>query len=185
MREIKCSIITGSLRNNGNTEIMSYYFMKKIREGNICTEIINLSNNNVQPCKDCGFCKENGYCILNDDMDGIIEKIKDTNILVFATPVYWGGMTGSMKCFIDRLGFYYEKITDVKYGCLLVNSEYESNLNLIGDHFSIIFKYLGLEYLGMLSVSGMKNKGDMENDTYVKKILDFANEIIDNVFNNY
>lgn len=52
-------------------------------------------------------CLEKGTCSINDDMTEIRKAIQETDILIFASPLYWGSVTGLMKTFIDRLFFYY------------------------------------------------------------------------------
>ena len=52
-------------------------------------------------------CLEKNTCSIDDDMTEIRKAIQEADILIFASPLYWGSATGLMKTFIDRLFFYY------------------------------------------------------------------------------
>ncbi|MBN2715252.1 MAG: flavodoxin family protein [Deltaproteobacteria bacterium] len=74
------------------------------REG-FDTEIIELSRYSFGGCIDCGACKKKLTCSQKDDFKThLIPKLSDENVsgIVFASPVYFGGITGQMKTFIDR-----------------------------------------------------------------------------------
>ena len=176
---MKFVIINGSMRKMGNTEIMSEYFIKEIKNKNHDACIINLSDRVVNPCRGCDYCKNNHNCIIDDEGNYIIEEIKKANVIVFSTPVYWAGMTGALKNLIDRLNMVPQIGEKVRFGVVLINSEYDSGLNIIQEHFEMIMQYLGINNLGILTISGMKNKGDMLDMKYQKLIRDFTNVIDD------
>jgi multimeric flavodoxin WrbA len=100
--------INGSYRgNNGFTSS----FIKKIfegaaQEGAEC-ELINLSEKKIMQCIDCKKChSKNQYlrCIYHDkdDVASIFDKMKEVDLIIYATPVYIFSMSGLMKMFFDR-----------------------------------------------------------------------------------
>ncbi|MGQ9479715.1 MAG: flavodoxin family protein [Thermoproteota archaeon] len=58
----------------------------------------------ISPCVDCRRCKKDNFqCAVNDDMQILYHKLKDADVIIFGTPLYWYGPTGKMKLMIDRL----------------------------------------------------------------------------------
>lgn len=89
----------------GNTAMILIPFLDGMKEAGAEVDLINLKKLNVKPCLGCLSCwtKTPGKCIIRDDMDAVMPKIKEADILVFATPVYWDGVSGPMKMFMDRI----------------------------------------------------------------------------------
>ncbi len=83
------------------------------------TEIIELSKHNFNGCIDCGFCKGKLECAQKDDFqNNILPILDDENLkgLIFASPVYFGGISSQLKSFMDRSvlfrrnGFKFENV---------------------------------------------------------------------------
>ena len=75
--------------------------------GNEITEFY-LQTMNIHGCLDCGGCrrKEKGSmepCVQKDDMNQIYAAVREADVIVFASPVYWWDVTGTLKTAIDRL----------------------------------------------------------------------------------
>ena len=103
---MKILLINGSPRGKrGNTYIMAEAFLKGAEEAGAETEQILLSKKAIKNCKGCFWCwlKTPGKCVIKDDMEPILEKLKEADILVFATPLYVDNVTGLMKNFMDRI----------------------------------------------------------------------------------
>jgi multimeric flavodoxin WrbA len=88
----------------GNTHIMVREFLKGAQEAGAETENIFLVQKKIHHCMGCFTCwmKTPGKCIYNDDMPELVEKMRDSDLVVFACPVYIGDVTGIMKDFLDR-----------------------------------------------------------------------------------
>lgn len=99
----KVLIISTSLRNNANSDILADKFMQGAAESGHIVEKISLKDKNIAFCKGCLACQNTLKCIINDDAIEIAEKMKDVDVVVWATPVYYYDMSGQMKTLIDRL----------------------------------------------------------------------------------
>lgn len=99
----KILVISTSLRE-GNSEILADAFIKGARDAKHVVEKINLSNKNIGFCKGCLACQtmKKGNCVIQDDANLIINKMKEAKIIVFATPIYFYEMSGQMKTLLDR-----------------------------------------------------------------------------------
>ncbi len=70
--------------------------------------ILMLNELDIGMCKGCYLCNKRGeeQCPLKDDRDMIIEEMEKADGIIFASPVYVNHITGLMKNFIDRIGFF-------------------------------------------------------------------------------
>ncbi len=71
-------------------------------------ESIFLTEHNIERCRQCdkdgwGVCRLEQRCIIEDDFDSIVAKVKAADALVFANPVYFGDLSESMRAFLERL----------------------------------------------------------------------------------
>jgi multimeric flavodoxin WrbA len=89
-------ILYGSSRPGGNSEILT----EKAVEGLECTRIY-LRDYRIEAIQDGRHAPE-GFPTVNDDYDGLIREVLRHDVLIFSTPLYWYGMSGLMKNFIDR-----------------------------------------------------------------------------------
>jgi len=103
---MKVLALNGSPRGkNGNTEVILKPFLKGCEEAGADIETIYLTKKNIKHCNGCFSCwnKTPGKCVHKDDMEDLLVKVSDTDIMVYATPLYYFTVTGIMKDFMDRM----------------------------------------------------------------------------------
>jgi len=102
--------ISGSPRKDGNTQQLLEIALNIIKEAGIKTERISLHGKTVGPCIACYQCREKPVadCAVQDDFQEIFAKVCAADGLILASPVYFGSMTGKMKCLTERLGMVSE-----------------------------------------------------------------------------
>jgi multimeric flavodoxin WrbA len=61
-----------------------------------------LGNLSIGYCQGCRACEQSGRCVQRDDMGRIIADLMGADIVLIASPSYWGDVTGQLKVFIDR-----------------------------------------------------------------------------------
>lgn len=98
----KVLIISTSLRNNANSEILAHETERGAKDAGHNVEFITLKDKEIKFCKGCMACQKLGKCVIADDANTITSKIKESDVIVWATPVYYYEMTGQMKTLIDR-----------------------------------------------------------------------------------
>lgn len=90
--------ISGSPRKQSNTD-----YLLHLLQDQIGGEFIKLSDYDVKPCYSCWACRNNGACIIGDDMTSLLApKLLAADALVLGSPVYFNNVTAQMKAFIDR-----------------------------------------------------------------------------------
>jgi len=103
---MKITVFNGSPRaEEGNTDVMVQAFLEGARGAGAETEVIYLAHKKIHPCTGCYTCwlRTPGQCAIRDDMAELLPKVRDCDLVVFATPVYVDNVTGIMKNFMDRL----------------------------------------------------------------------------------
>jgi multimeric flavodoxin WrbA len=90
---------------NGNTALILNPFLKGMKEAGAETEVFYTKKLKINPCLGDISCviKTPGKCIQQDDVQAISPKLEEADIIVFATPLYFDGMTTTMKNLIERL----------------------------------------------------------------------------------
>ncbi|NLI35474.1 MAG: flavodoxin family protein [Bacteroidales bacterium] len=105
---MKVVAINGSPHKEGNTYHALMEIGKQLQESNIELEILHIGNKAVRGCLACGGCakNKNEKCVITTDpLNEWIQKMKDADGIILASPVYYAGIPGTMKSFLDR-AFY-------------------------------------------------------------------------------
>ncbi len=104
---MKVVAINGSPKSEGNTAYAITVVLKELESKGIETDVIHIGNSTVKGCTGCGMCSKNKdeRCIIDDDVNIWIQQMKKADGLLFASPVYYSGINGTMKAFMDRV-FY-------------------------------------------------------------------------------
>jgi len=98
---MKILLLNASPKNYGATqEILK--IMQETVSAEHTSEIVCLGDYEIRYCKGCMGCYLTGECSIRDDMDLLIDKIDEADVLVFAAPSYWADVPGICKSFIDR-----------------------------------------------------------------------------------
>jgi multimeric flavodoxin WrbA len=81
--------------------------MKEILETEgIVVEVVHVGNKTIQGCLDCRKCRELKRCAIDGDLvNESREKLKSADGIILGSPVYYSGIAGTFKCFLDRLFF--------------------------------------------------------------------------------
>ncbi|MDR2117254.1 MAG: flavodoxin family protein [Planctomycetaceae bacterium] len=105
---MKVLAINGSPKPNGNTAQSLQILLQTVQEEGIETELITIGNKKIHGCIGCAQCAEqqNGRCAAFDDtVNELLPKMIAADGLVLGSPVYFSGINGTMKSFLDRAFF--------------------------------------------------------------------------------
>ena len=92
---------------NGNTAfLLDYALGEAAKAEGVTTEAIALSGLTIADCRHCNWCMTKQtpekLCSIEDDVLSILKKIRDCDVLILASPVYFSRLSGTMACLIDR-----------------------------------------------------------------------------------
>ena len=107
MMSKKVLIISSSLRAGSNSEILARECERGALEAGNEVEFISLKGKSIHFCIGCLVCQSKKPCVLQDDVAEIMEKVKNAQVVVFATPIYYYEMSGQLKTLLDRLNPLY------------------------------------------------------------------------------
>jgi multimeric flavodoxin WrbA len=103
---VRALVVNGSPKGDkGNTALILDPFVDGMKEAGAEVETILVKDLEIRPCLGDYACwhRTPGRCIHDDSMAAILPKLASSGIIVFATPVYVDGVTGPLKCFMDRM----------------------------------------------------------------------------------
>lgn len=103
-------------RAKGNTAQLVDSFSKGAEMAGHSVEIISLLKNEVRGCLGCNACRYGKPCIQRDAFNDMIPKIKETDCIVFASPLYFWTISSRIKAFIERFYCIAEEDADPPLG---------------------------------------------------------------------
>lgn len=97
--------INGSARKDGNTALIIDKVFDELNKEGIETELIQLADYEIQPCKGCFACKGRGNCVFaKDGFDEIFSRMVEADGIILGSPVYSADVSAMMKAFLERGG---------------------------------------------------------------------------------
>ncbi len=101
---MKVVAFNGSPRKEGNTYEAINLVAEQLRKENIDVEIIHVGNKKIQGCTACKTCfkTKNEACIIDDEVNEWIQKMKEADGIIFGSPVHFSDIGATMKAFLDR-----------------------------------------------------------------------------------
>ncbi|WP_432663866.1 flavodoxin family protein [Wukongibacter baidiensis] len=102
---MKVVAFNGSPRKEGNTYYAIKMVMNELEKEGIKTEIVHVGNKRIRGCVACYQCsanKDERCAIQDDEVNDWIQKMKEADGIVIGSPVYYSGVAGTMKSFLDR-----------------------------------------------------------------------------------
>ena len=173
-------ILSGSPRKGGNTDLMVEAFVKGVFPKHH-VDVIAVRDYMVSPCRGCNACFKSvdNTCVQNDDMTFIYDKMKEADMLVIASPVYFYGLSAQLKAVIDRC---HNPVRDTfrirKTALLLVGAATLPELfDSIIKQYELCLNFFKLEDAGRVLVRGAKDKGDIRNTDALKDAFNLGKNI--------
>lgn len=106
---MKILAIEGSPRKRGNSSILLQQFLDGALEGEFDAVVYKADDVNIKPCRGCLKCNVYGECVIKgDDWPRLSGDILDSDVIVFASPVYFHHLPGTVKIILDRFRSFIE-----------------------------------------------------------------------------
>ena len=99
--------VVGSPRVRSNTAALVAAALEELEAAGACCETIDLRKVSIAPCLAHATCAELQACAIEDDAEGVLDRVYAADCLVLGTPVYYENVSAQMKAFIDRNLFRY------------------------------------------------------------------------------
>jgi multimeric flavodoxin WrbA len=170
---MKIVAVLGSPRPQGNSNTLARAFLKAAGERGAEITEYPLNQMDFQGCQGCGGCKtKSQICILEDDLTPVLQAVRDADLLVLASPVYFGDLSGQLKCFFDRTYSYFNP----DFSCRMPAGKQVvmvlTQANPEADNFSDIFPryqrwftWFGFAPANLLRTVGVRDLGEIASKT--------------------
>lgn len=168
-KKMKIVVLTGSPRKNGNSAYLAVQFIKGAEEQGHEVFRFDCAFKQVEPCRACNHCGMNGPCIFNDDFQELRPRLIEADMVVFATPMYYFGISAQMKQVIDRFYAINGQIKGARKKAVLLmayadTSRKEAEPMLV--HYRTLMDYLGWTSVGEVVAPGVWTAGSVRNTDY-------------------
>lgn len=155
-------VLMGSPRKNGNTDMLADAFIKGAEMSGNQVEKFYLGDMKVNGCLDCKYCvAHDGACSQKDDMQKIYPALYKADMVVFASPVYFFGLSAQIKAVIDRFYTIIGKPFPIQ-SCVLLMPYGDTPTAVVAPSiafYEAICNYLEWENKGIITVPGIEVKG--------------------------
>lgn len=179
----KIVILNGSPRRNGNTSALVQKFTEGAESaGNTVVEFF-LDKMNIHGCKGCfgGHSSRECPCVQNDDMAQIYPAVKECDVVVLATPLYYWNMSGQIRTAIDRL-FALEEgdgnlLRGHNRGSALLMAAEGNGFEDILTYYNHLMQHLKWKNLGHVLAGGNGDVGDISGKPELEQAYELGKSI--------
>ncbi|MBR1617052.1 flavodoxin family protein [bacterium] len=157
---MKILVIKSSPHKNGASNFLADKFIQGAKENNHDVIVFDAGHKEIKPCIACNVCKMKGPCVHKDTMVQLQDILLESDMVVFATPLYYFGMPAQLKVVIDRFYNINSKITEKNMKSALIVSAWDDvewTLKDIKEHYLTICRYLHFDNMGIILGAGCGN----------------------------
>ena len=167
-KAMKILVLTGSPRKNGNSALLAERFMAGASQAGHEATRFDAAQSNVHPCIACNSCGMDGPCVFKDDFEIVRQHIIPADMVVFATPMYYFGMSAQLKAVIDRFYAINGRIHAPKRASLLMTYADAASRKAqpIAAHYDVLLDYLGWQDAGRVIAPGVCIEGSVRDTPY-------------------
>ncbi len=142
-------------------------------------DIIEADNLKISGCKGCDVCQFNNGCVAKDDTNATVDRLVNADMIVFATPVYWWGVTAQLKLVIDKCYCKGMQLKDKKAGFITIGAAPADDMQyeLISKQFKCIADHLGWEIIFNKAFSAYGKDDLTGNAEAVKELESIGNTL--------
>lgn len=176
----KVLVISTSLRKNGNSETLAKYFADGAVSAGNETELISLAGKTINFCRGCLACQKLQKCVISDDSDEIVEKMKNADVICFASPIYYYEMSGQMKVLLDRTNPLYPsdyKFRDIYFLSSAAENESGVDEKAVNGLQGWIDCFEKAQLKGTVFAGGVNNIGDIKKHTALKSAFELGKNV--------
>ena len=179
-REVKILGLVGSPRKGGNTDTIVGQVLAGARSEGAEVEKLYLDDLRIRPCRACFSCAETGRCVIEDDFQTLLRRMREADGIVLGSPVYCGTVTAQTKALIDRADSsqvvmetgpdgrvrFVSRWKGRRKGIIMVVCDYgpQGALHHTAWVMGLLFRDLGIEVVERVLARGLSGKGDAGKD---------------------
>lgn len=172
-------ILSGSPRKGGNSDLLCDEFAKGAAESGNEVEKIRVAEKNIGFCRGCYACKDNGKCVIKDDMADVLQKMIDADVIVLASPVYFYSIDAQLKAVIDRTVARWLEVSDKEFYYIVTAADEEkaSAETTIACFRGYADCVEGAKEMGIIYGMGAYEKGEIKNHPAMNEAYEMGKRV--------
>lgn len=177
---MKIVVLQGSSNKKGSTFILADCFRQGAEDAGHTVEMIDVAHAKIHPCTGCIHCGYEGPCVQKDDVEEIRKKILGADMLVFATPLYYYGMSAQLKTLIDRFCAFNSSMQRKHMKSVLLTVAWNSDswtFEALEAHYKTLVRYLNLTDMGMVLGYGCGTPSMTEHSKFPQQAYQLGNRL--------
>ena len=177
---MKIVILMGSPNSNGSTSILVDSFKKGAEESGHTVEIIDVCRLHVNPCTGCVACGYEGDCVQNDDNVRIRKALLSSDMVVFATLLYYYGMSAQLKAAVDRFCAYNSSLNRRHLKSALLTVAWNADdwtFDALTAHYKTLVRYIHFDDKGMILGYGCGSPSMTKASEYPEQAYKFGKNL--------
>lgn len=160
-------LVHASPRKKGNSDVLADWFERGATEAGNAVTRIAVGQAKIAGCMACEYCfAHDGECVNQDDMQEFYPLLREADVIVYATPMYFYNFPAQLRAFQDRMFCGIAKPFGIKQTALLLCFEDEdaSTCDPVVNSYRVAADYCKQENLGEVIVKGVYEKGAIEGN---------------------
>lgn len=177
---MKIIVLQGSPNRRGSTYLLADSFRQGAESAGHIVEMIDIAHANIHPCTGCVHCGYEGPCVRKDDADNIRSKILSADMVVFATPLYYYGMSAQLKTLIDRFCAFNSSLTRRHMKSALLAVAWNSDgwtFEALEAHYKTLVRYLDFQDMGMILGGGCGTPAMTAHSRYIHQAYELGKNL--------
>lgn len=177
---MKVTVITGSPHKKGTSALLADKFIEGAKEAGHEVLRFDAAFEDVKPCLACEYCaSHDGECVRKDAMNTWYEKIIDSNMVVFVTPIYYYTMSAQIKAVIDRFHGNNAKLSGSKKAIIIATSygTEDSTMEGLEKTYESILNFMNWEDAGKLFATGCPTREVIEQSKFKAQAYELGKSI--------
>lgn len=186
---MKIVCVLGSPRPDGNSSTLASRFCRTAVEIGAEVRTFTLNHLRFRGCQGCEACKtRSDRCVQHDDLTGVLDAVREADVLIMASPVYYGEVSSQLKAFIDRTyafvvpdyrtnpkPFRFDRTKTLVF-ILCQSNPIESMCADIFGRYEIFFRVLGFSERHLVRVCGVNAPKDVLARPEALRLAEFTAE---------
>ena len=172
---MKITILMGSPHLNGSTAFLVNAFAQGVKDAGHEVVQFNTAHMNIRGCLGCDYCrdKEKGVCVQKDDMQKVYPEILSSDMVVFASPIYYFTLSAQLQAAIHRT-YSIDIPQNVKQTALIMSSGDRFVYGpAITQYYQSIVEYWKVRNAGIFTSAGDDNKSEQK----YKELYEFGKSL--------
>lgn len=178
---MKITVLTGSPRKNGTSNYMADEFIRGAKESGHEVYRFDTAKADIKNCLGCNACQMGSKpCIHKDDFVELREYLLSSDVVVFVTPMYYFGMSSTLKKVIDRFYSIDPQLRDKKNKAVLISVQHAQQdfvKDALNQHYQAILSWLNMGNAGIINAIGIESVEHLKQTPYPNQAYELGKSL--------